>query len=119
MRARAACRCPLYLVEREIACPSASLSAYSRLRKSWSTGWALPRRWIRRIKLKIAPGEDVEFVAAVRKAFPRAALQVDANSAYSLGDADVFKAMDDLDLLLIEQPLGPMTSSITGSSSSD
>ena len=60
-----------------------------------------------RIKLKIAPGEDIEFVAAVREAFPNAALQVDANSAYSLDDIDVFKAMDDLDLLLIEQPLGP------------
>lgn len=60
-----------------------------------------------RIKLKIAPSEDIAFVAAVREAFPRATLQVDANSAYSLGDVDVFEAMDDLDLLLIEQPLGP------------
>ena len=32
-------------------------------------------------------------------------LQVDANSAYTLETADVLKAIDDLDLLLIEQPL--------------
>lgn len=61
----------------------------------------------RRVKLKIAPGEDVEFVTAVRKAYPEALLQVDANSAYDPGDVQVFKAMDHLDLLLIEQPLGP------------
>jgi O-succinylbenzoate synthase len=30
---------------------------------------------------------------------------VDANSAYELSDVDVFRAMDDYDLLLIEQPL--------------
>lgn len=60
-----------------------------------------------RIKLKIAPGEDVAYVRAVRQAFPTATLQVDANSAYQLSDAPVFRAMDDLDLLLIEQPLGP------------
>jgi len=32
-------------------------------------------------------------------------LQVDANSAYRLEEAPLFVAMDDLDLLLIEQPL--------------
>jgi O-succinylbenzoate synthase len=31
---------------------------------------------------------------------------LDANSAYRLEDAHVFQAMDDLDLLMIEQPLG-------------
>src|SRR5690242_18373255 len=36
----------------------------------------------RRIKLKIKPGKDLEFVSAVRKQFPRAILSVDANSAY-------------------------------------
>jgi O-succinylbenzoate synthase len=60
-----------------------------------------------RVKLKIGPGQDVEFVTAVREAYPDALVQADANSAYTLRDVDTFKAMDDLDLLLIEQPLGP------------
>lgn len=60
-----------------------------------------------RIKLKIAPGKDVEFVAAVRESFRNTAVQVDANSAYSLSDVHIFTSMDDLGLLLIEQPLGP------------
>ncbi len=58
-----------------------------------------------RVKLKIKPGRDVVEVEAVRRAFPDLPLQVDANSAYSLEDAEVFEAMDDLGLLLIEQPL--------------
>ncbi len=58
-----------------------------------------------RIKLKIKPGRDVDEVRAVRQRFPDVRLQVDANSAYSLEDAAVFEAMDDLGLLLIEQPL--------------
>jgi len=59
----------------------------------------------RRIKIKIAPGRDIDLVRAVRGAFPSILLQVDANSAYSLDDIDVFLAMDDAGLLLIEQPL--------------
>lgn len=58
-----------------------------------------------RIKIKIKPGQDVALVRAVRAEFPAVRLQVDANSAYTLGDADIFRAMDDANLLLIEQPL--------------
>ena len=59
----------------------------------------------RRIKLKIEPGTDLERVRAVREAHPGIALSVDANAAYTLDDAAVFRSMDDLDLLMIEQPL--------------
>ncbi len=58
-----------------------------------------------RVKLKIKPGKDVKFAQAVRKAFPEMRLQVDANSAYSMNDTDSLKPLDDLNLLLIEQPL--------------
>jgi O-succinylbenzoate synthase len=58
-----------------------------------------------RIKIKIKPGQDIELVRALRAAFPRVRLQVDANSAYTLADVPLFRAMDDYDLLLIEQPL--------------
>lgn len=59
----------------------------------------------RRVKLKIEPGRDLDFVKPVRAAYPDIRLQVDANSAYTLADVAIFRAMDDLDLLLIEQPL--------------
>jgi O-succinylbenzoate synthase len=58
-----------------------------------------------RIKIKIKPGRDVAEARAVRAAFPDIRLQVDANSAYRLADAPLFRQMDDLNLLLIEQPL--------------
>jgi O-succinylbenzoate synthase len=48
----------------------------------------------------------VEVARAVRAAMPAVPLQVDANSAYTLESAQIFRQMDDLDLLLIEQPLG-------------
>lgn len=60
----------------------------------------------KRIKIKIAPGKDLEFISPLRKKFPDIQLQVDANSAYTLKDISIFKAMDDYNLLLIEQPLG-------------
>ena len=59
----------------------------------------------RRVKIKIKPGHEVEETLAVRKANPDLRLQVDANSAYTLESAQVLKVIDDLDLLLIEQPL--------------
>jgi o-succinylbenzoate synthase len=59
----------------------------------------------RRIKLKIKPGWDVEPVRAVRERFGKVALQVDANTAYSLSDAAHLALLDPFDLLLIEQPL--------------
>jgi o-succinylbenzoate synthase len=58
-----------------------------------------------RIKLKIKPGRDVDDVAAVRQAHPHLLLQVDGNSVYRLEDAPHLKALDQFDLLLIEQPL--------------
>jgi len=59
-----------------------------------------------RIKLKIKPGHDVALARAAREAFPELPIMLDANSAYRLEDAAVFQAMDDLNLLMLEQPLG-------------
>lgn len=60
----------------------------------------------RRIKLKIMRGWDVAMVREVRKAFPEIVLMVDANSDYTLADADLLKQLDAFNLLMIEQPLG-------------
>jgi len=63
------------------------------------------RQGYNRLKIKIKPGRDVEDTSAVRKAFPGIRIQVDANSAYTLESSDALKPLDELDLLLIEQPL--------------
>jgi O-succinylbenzoate synthase len=63
----------------------------------------------RKIKVKIEPGRDVDYVAAVREALgPAAPLMADANNAYTLDDAGHVRALrrlDDFDLMMIEQPL--------------
>lgn len=58
-----------------------------------------------RIKLKIKPGKDYDFVKAVRSEFPKILLSVDANSAYQIEDAMHLAAFDDFSLLMMEQPL--------------
>src|SRR5919206_692422 len=58
-----------------------------------------------RIKIKIKPGWDREVVEQVRARFPRIRLMVDANSAYTLADAPTLRALDEFDLMMIEQPL--------------
>jgi O-succinylbenzoate synthase len=59
-----------------------------------------------RTKIKIKPGWDYEVVNEVRKHFPDITLTIDANSAYTLKDIDLFKSFDDFNLCYIEQPLG-------------
>lgn len=59
----------------------------------------------KRIKLKIAPGNDINIVRNVRTAFPELPLMVDANSAYTLKDAEHLKKLDQYHLMMIEQPL--------------
>lgn len=59
----------------------------------------------RKIKIKIKPGCDVEFVEAARAAVGDHALMVDANNAYTLEDIPVLKQLDKFNLTMIEQPL--------------
>src|SRR5438876_524003 len=58
-----------------------------------------------RIKIKIKPGWDLDIVRRVRERFPEIGLMGDANSAYTLADAPLFKALDEFNLTMIEQPL--------------
>ena len=58
-----------------------------------------------RIKIKIKPGWDVEVVREVRRQFPSIKLMADANSAYTLADAEHLRRLDEFCLMMIEQPL--------------
>jgi O-succinylbenzoate synthase len=60
----------------------------------------------RKVKIKIEPGHDVEWIAAARDALgPGAHLMADANNAYTLDDMDRLIALDGFGLMMIEQPL--------------
>lgn len=63
----------------------------------------------RRIKVKIGPGRDVAYLSAVRARWPSLPLMADANSAYRLDEPShvaALEALDELGLMMIEQPLG-------------
>jgi O-succinylbenzoate synthase len=60
-----------------------------------------------KIKLKIQPGQDVEYVRAVREALgPDVEIMADANAAYALDDADHLARLDEFGMLMLEQPFG-------------
>jgi O-succinylbenzoate synthase len=60
----------------------------------------------RKVKCKIEPGADIEYIGAVRDALGLdVPLMADANSAYTLDDAGHLKQLDEFELIMIEQPL--------------
>ena len=60
----------------------------------------------KRVKVKIARGSDVELVRAVRLAFgDDLPLMVDANGDYTLEHLDIFRRLDEFNLMMFEQPL--------------
>ena len=60
----------------------------------------------KRVKIKIARGSDVELVRAVRGAFgDDLPLMVDANGDYTLEHIDIFRRLDEFNLMMFEQPL--------------
>jgi O-succinylbenzoate synthase len=48
---------------------------------------------------------DYPFLAEIRRSHPDLPIMADANSAYTLQDIERIKALDDFNLLMIEQPL--------------
>src|SRR5215469_14431202 len=59
----------------------------------------------RRIKVKCKPGWDINVFERIRKRWPDILLSCDANSAYTLDQAEHLKQFDRFNLLMIEQPL--------------
>ena len=58
-----------------------------------------------RVKVKIKPGADGHFAEAIRNRFPDLPFMLDANSAYTLADAPLFRRIDAYHPTMIEQPL--------------
>ncbi|MCH2304203.1 MAG: o-succinylbenzoate synthase [SAR202 cluster bacterium] len=58
-----------------------------------------------RVKLKVSRGWDLDVLRAVRSTFPDLILHIDCNGGYSLEDIALFKEIDKLNLIFIEQPL--------------
>ena len=58
----------------------------------------------KRVKIKIKPGKDLVYLQAVRREFPVLPIMADANCAYTPEDMEHLAALDDLNLMMIEQP---------------
>lgn len=58
----------------------------------------------RRLKIKIKRGHDVRLVRAVREWYGDIPLYVDANADYSIDDLEVFRELDNYNLMMFEQP---------------
>ena len=59
----------------------------------------------RRVKLKIRPGHDADVLRAVRARHPEVELQADANGTYDRGDLPALRALEEVGLTVIEQPV--------------
>jgi O-succinylbenzoate synthase len=59
----------------------------------------------RRVKIKVKPGWDLDPVRTIRERFGSVPLMVDANAAYTAGDAEHLARLDEYGLMMIEQPL--------------
>jgi O-succinylbenzoate synthase len=60
-----------------------------------------------RIKIKIKPGWDLDVGRQVRRRFPDIKLQADANGAYTPKETELLTSLDELGLLMLEQPFPP------------
>jgi O-succinylbenzoate synthase len=58
-----------------------------------------------RMKIKIEPGWDAGVLRAVASAFPDVPLTADGNCAFDAGDPGPWEEIDELGLVMIEQPL--------------
>src|SRR6266536_1242510 len=91
-------------VQTEIACgvsigiQDSPEALIARIEKELAAGY-------QRIKIKIKPGWDLNIIEQVRNRFPDIRLMGDANSAYTLKDVELFKSLDQFDLMMLEQPL--------------
>jgi o-succinylbenzoate synthase len=59
----------------------------------------------RRIKVKVKPGWDLNVLERIRNRWPEITLSCDANSAYTLDQAEHLRKFDQFRLLMMEQPL--------------
>ncbi len=85
--------------------PSGVVIATDRLENALKQVEGYLREGYQRFKIKINPELDLDFLRGIRRHFPDISLMADANSAYTLGDIERLKALDEFKLLMIEQPL--------------
>ena len=62
---------------------------------------------VSRLKLKVRPGWDESAIRTASHALPGVPIMLDANATYARGETSRLAKLDDLGLLMIEQPFAP------------
>ncbi|WP_100331916.1 o-succinylbenzoate synthase [Bacillus xiapuensis] len=86
------------------AVPAGAVAAGASIAETVSKVESLAEQGYERIKVKISPANDLALLKEIRCHFPDIPLMADANSAYTLKEASRLKALDEFQLLMIEQP---------------
>lgn len=91
--------------EREEIEAGASIGIHETPEALLETSFAKQEEGYKRLKIKIKPGKDIEYIKYLKKHLNYIPIMIDANSAYTLNDIDLFKKLDQFNLMMIEQPL--------------
>jgi O-succinylbenzoate synthase len=97
--------CELFGIERRAVGSGVAIGIFETIEELIERVSHYVKEGYQRVKIKIQPGWDVEPVAAVRAQFPQLPLMVDANAAYQLDNLQIFRELDQFQLMMIEQPL--------------
>ena len=97
--------CELFRIARRAVASGVAIGIFYTLDELLERVQRYVAQGYRRVKIKIQPGWDIEPVQAVRTRFPEVALMVDANAAYTIADEMIFRKLDRVGLMMIEQPL--------------
>lgn len=99
---------PLHIAlgaSREIVPVGADFGVMDRIEELFEPVAAAVAAGFPRIKLKFRPGWDLPMLEAIRKRHPTQTFHIDCNSGYRIQDVDLFRAVDEFNLAMIEQPL--------------
>jgi O-succinylbenzoate synthase len=99
---------PLHIAlgaDREIVPVGADFGVMDRIEELFEPIDAAVAAGFPRIKLKFRPGWDLPMLEAIRKRQPTHTFHIDCNSGYRIQDVDLFRAVDEFNLAMIEQPL--------------
>ena len=97
--------CELFGIDRRPVPSGVAIGIFDTIEQLIDCVQRYVKQGYQRVKIKIQPGWDIEPVEAVRARFPELPLMVDANAAYTISDAAIFRELERFDLLMIEQPL--------------
>ena len=98
---------PMRGAKASVAVPAGAVVPIGSVEETLATVGRCVAAGYARIKLKVSPGNAVECLRAVRKAYPDLMISLDANQSFTEADLEELKQIDGFDPVWIEEPLDP------------